>query len=69
VLLSGPLADIYKRKRLAYFAIGATTLISYPFAIAIVGRHVVLVGTRVLKKTGNLKLVIRPWDRRTLERR
>jgi MFS transporter, MHS family, shikimate and dehydroshikimate transport protein len=43
VLLSGPLADICKRRRLAYFAIGATTLISYPFALAIVGRHVVLV--------------------------
>jgi MFS transporter, MHS family, shikimate and dehydroshikimate transport protein len=44
VLLSGPLADICKRRRLAYFAIGATMLISYPFALAIVGRHVVLVG-------------------------
>jgi MFS transporter, MHS family, shikimate and dehydroshikimate transport protein len=43
VLLSGPLADICKRRGLAYFAIGATTLISYPFALAIVGRHVVLV--------------------------
>jgi MFS transporter, MHS family, shikimate and dehydroshikimate transport protein len=42
VLLSGPLADICKRRRLAYFAIGATTLISYPFAMAIIGRHVVL---------------------------
>jgi MFS transporter, MHS family, shikimate and dehydroshikimate transport protein len=42
VLLSGPLADICKRRRLAYFAIGATTLISYPFTLAIVGRHVVL---------------------------
>jgi MFS transporter, MHS family, shikimate and dehydroshikimate transport protein len=43
VLLSGPLADICKRRRLAYFAICATTLISYPFTLAIVGRHVVLV--------------------------
>ncbi len=42
VLLSGPLADICKRRRLAYFAIGATTLISYPFALAIVGMRVVL---------------------------
>jgi MFS family permease len=42
VLLSGPLADICKRRRLAYFAIGATALISYPFALAIVRRHVVL---------------------------
>jgi len=37
VLFSGPLADICKRRRLAYFAIGA------PFARAIVGKHVVLV--------------------------
>jgi MFS family permease len=44
VLLSGPLADLFKRRRLAYFAIGVTTLLSYPFALAIVGRHVVLVG-------------------------
>src|ERR1700758_4282648 len=43
VLLSGPLADILKRRRLAYFAIGATMLVSYPFTLAIVGRHVVLV--------------------------
>jgi MHS family shikimate/dehydroshikimate transporter-like MFS transporter len=43
VLLSGPLADIFKRRRLAYFAIGATLLVSYPFALAIVGRHVVLI--------------------------
>jgi MFS transporter, MHS family, shikimate and dehydroshikimate transport protein len=42
VLLSGPLADICKRRRLAYFAIGATTLISYPFALAIVSRRVAL---------------------------
>jgi MFS transporter, MHS family, shikimate and dehydroshikimate transport protein len=43
VLLSGPLADICKRRRIAYFAIGATMLVSYPFTLAIVGRHVVLV--------------------------
>ncbi|HKW87289.1 MAG TPA: MFS transporter [Candidatus Acidoferrales bacterium] len=43
VLLSGPLADFCKRKRLAYFAIGATMLVSYPFAMAIVRNHVVLV--------------------------
>ena len=43
VLLSGPLADICKRRRLAYFAAGATMLVSYPFTLAIVGKHVVLV--------------------------
>ena len=43
VLLSGPLADICKRRRLAYFAIGVTMLISYPYTLAIVGKHTVLV--------------------------
>ena len=43
VLLSGPLADLCKLKRLAYFAIGATMLVSYPFAMAIVRNHVVLI--------------------------
>src|ERR1700758_2427535 len=43
VLISGPLADLYKRKRLAYFAIGATMLVSYPFAMAIVRNHLMLV--------------------------
>jgi MHS family shikimate/dehydroshikimate transporter-like MFS transporter len=43
VLLSGPLADLCKRKRLAYFAIIATMLVSYPFAMAIVRNHLVLV--------------------------
>jgi MFS family permease len=42
VLLSGPLADLCKRRRLAYFAVGTTMLLSYPFALAIVGKHVVL---------------------------
>jgi len=42
VLLSGPLADLCKRKRLAYFSIGATVLLAYPFAFAIVGKYVVL---------------------------
>ena len=45
VLLSGPLADLCKRKRLAYFAIGVTMLVSYPFAMAIVRNHLVLVAT------------------------
>jgi MFS transporter, MHS family, shikimate and dehydroshikimate transport protein len=43
VLLSGPLADFFKRRKLAYFAIGATVLLAYPFALAIVGKHVVFV--------------------------
>jgi len=42
VLFSGPLADLCKRKRLAFFAIGATMLVSYPFTMAIVRNHLVL---------------------------
>jgi len=44
VLLSGPLADLWKRRGLACFAIAMTTLVSYPLALAIVGRHIVLAG-------------------------
>jgi MFS transporter, MHS family, shikimate and dehydroshikimate transport protein len=44
VLFSGPLADLWKRRGLACFAIAMTTLISYPLALAIVGRHIVLTG-------------------------
>ena len=43
ILLSGPLADFCKRKKLAYFAIGATMFVSYPFAMAIVRNQLVLV--------------------------
>jgi MFS family permease len=43
VLLSGPLADLCKRRVVAYFAIGLTTLLSYPSALAIVGKRIQLV--------------------------
>jgi MHS family shikimate/dehydroshikimate transporter-like MFS transporter len=43
VLLSGPLADLCKRRVVAYLAIGLTTLLSYPSALAILGRHIPLV--------------------------
>jgi MFS transporter, MHS family, shikimate and dehydroshikimate transport protein len=43
ILLNGPLADFCKRKRLAYFAIGATMFVSCPFAMAIVRNQLVLV--------------------------
>jgi MFS family permease len=43
VLLSGPLADLCKRRRLAYSAIALTALLSYPFALAIIGKHILLV--------------------------
>jgi MFS family permease len=43
VVLSGPLADICKRKVVAYLALGGTTVLSYPFVLAILGKHIVLV--------------------------
>src|SRR5258708_6704716 len=36
VVLSGPVADMLKRKTVAYLAIAATTLLSYPFVRAVV---------------------------------
>jgi len=42
VLLSGPLADLCKRRMLAYLAIGLTTLWSYPSTLAILHRHIPL---------------------------
>lgn len=42
VLLSGPLADLCKRRVVAYFAIGLTTLLSYPFVLAILAKHIFL---------------------------
>jgi len=42
VLLSGPLADLCRRRIVAYFAIGLTTLLSYPFVLAIIGRRILL---------------------------
>jgi MFS transporter, MHS family, shikimate and dehydroshikimate transport protein len=43
VVLSGPLADLCKRKVVAYLALGLTTILSYPFVLAILGRHILLV--------------------------
>jgi MFS family permease len=43
VILSGPLADRLKRRPVAFGAIAITTLLSYPFALAILGRRVPLV--------------------------
>ena len=42
VLVSGPLADLLKRKTVAYAAIAITTLLSYPYVLAILGRRVLL---------------------------
>jgi len=43
VVLAGPLADLCKRRMVAYLAIGFTTLISYPFVLAILGKHIALI--------------------------
>jgi MHS family shikimate/dehydroshikimate transporter-like MFS transporter len=45
VVLSGPLADLCKRKVVAYLALGVTTILSYPFVLAILGNHILLVFT------------------------
>jgi len=45
VLLSGPLADFCKRRIAAYIAIGLTTLLSYPFVLAVLSKRIELVMT------------------------
>ena len=40
VVLSGPFADWMKRRSVAYFAIACTTIVSYPFVLAILGRRI-----------------------------
>jgi MFS transporter, MHS family, shikimate and dehydroshikimate transport protein len=43
IFLSGPLADLLKRKAVAYVAIAITTILSYPFAFAVMSRRVILI--------------------------
>jgi MFS family permease len=43
VLLSGPLADFCKRRIATYIAIGLTTMLSYPFVLAVLSKRIVLV--------------------------
>jgi len=43
VLLSGPFADFCKRRVAAYIAIGVTTLLSYPFVLAVLDKRIALV--------------------------
>ena len=43
VVLSGPLADLCKRKVVACLALFVTTILSYPFMLAILGKHILLV--------------------------
>jgi MFS transporter, MHS family, shikimate and dehydroshikimate transport protein len=43
VLLSGPFADLCKRRMAACVAIGLTTLLSYPFVLAVLSKRIALV--------------------------
>jgi MFS transporter, MHS family, shikimate and dehydroshikimate transport protein len=43
VLLSGPLADLLGRRRVAYLAIGLTTFLSYPFVLTILSTRIVMI--------------------------
>jgi len=43
VLISGPLADLLKRRTVAYVAIGLTTILSYPAALAILHQRIAMV--------------------------
>ena len=42
VVLSGPAADLMRRKRVAYLAVGVTAILSYPYVLAILHRQVAL---------------------------
>jgi MHS family shikimate/dehydroshikimate transporter-like MFS transporter len=43
VVFSGPVADLLKRRTVAYAAIAITTLLSYPFVLAILAKRMLLV--------------------------
>jgi MHS family shikimate/dehydroshikimate transporter-like MFS transporter len=43
VFLSGPFADLCKRRMAAFIAIGLTTLLSYPYVLAVLNRRIALV--------------------------
>jgi MFS transporter, MHS family, shikimate and dehydroshikimate transport protein len=43
VMLSGPFADLCKRKVVAYLALGVTTILSYPLVLTILGKHILLI--------------------------
>ena len=42
LLLSGPFADFSKRRIAAYVATGVTTLLSYPFVLAVLSKRILL---------------------------
>jgi MFS family permease len=43
IFVSGPLADLLKRRAVAYAAIAITTILSYPFALAVLSGRVLLI--------------------------
>jgi MFS family permease len=43
VVISGPLANLLKRRGLAAFAMAITTVLSYPFVLAILDKHLVAI--------------------------
>ncbi len=43
VAISGPAADFFKRKNVAYVAIAATTLLSVPYVLAILNKQIMLI--------------------------
>ena len=43
IFVSGPLADLLKRRAVAYAAIAITTILSYPFVLAVLGRRVLVI--------------------------
>lgn len=43
VVASGPLADAVKRRQVAYLAVAVTTLLSYPYVVAILHKQIVVV--------------------------
>jgi MFS family permease len=43
VVLSGPLADLLKRKTVAYLAIAIATVLSYPFVLAILEKQIAVI--------------------------
>src|SRR5215467_5194685 len=43
IFVSGPLADLLRRRAVAYAAIAITTILSYPFVLAVLGRQVLVI--------------------------
>ena len=45
IFVGGPLADLLKHRAVAYAAIAITTILSYPFALAVVSKRVLLISS------------------------